>query len=70
MAAARSGTPPIVLAVVALVWGNRNFVEVRTVRARREMSLVVVSRFFGFAIQMNFPGGAFSHRSGVERAGG
>jgi hypothetical protein len=70
LATVRSETPPIVLAVVALVWGNRNFVEVRMVRARREMSLVVVSRFFGFAIQMNFPGWVFSHQSPPERAGG
>ena len=70
LAAARSGTPQVVLSMVALVWGNRFFVDVRMVRARREMNLVVVSRFFGFAIQMNFPGGAFSHQSPPERAGG
>lgn len=58
------------ISVPALVWGGRSFVEVSMVRACREMSLVVVSRFFGFAIQMNFPGGAFSHQSRPERAGG
>lgn len=50
--------------------GGRNFVEVSVVRACREMSLVVVSRFFGSAIQMNFPGGVFPHQRRPERAGG
>jgi hypothetical protein len=70
LAATRSVTPQIVLSMAALVWGNRFFVDVRMGRARLEMSLVAVSRFFAFAIQMNFPGGAFSHQSPTQRAVG
>jgi hypothetical protein len=70
LAATRSGTPQFGVSMADLVWWDRNFVEVSMWRARREMSLVVVSRFFGFAIQMNFPGWAFPHQSPPERAAG
>ena len=40
------------------------------VRACREMSLVAVSRFFRFAIQMNLSACANPHQSPPQRAAG
>jgi hypothetical protein len=50
--------------------GDRFPVRFPMVRARREMSLVAVSRFFRFAIQMNFPGCSSTHGSPPQGAAG